>query len=42
MSSSRCSIAVDHQQPIGMFEDGHVAADLTDATEGDRAEATLG
>jgi hypothetical protein len=33
---------VDHQQPTGMLEDGHIATDLSDATEGDRAQATVG
>ncbi len=34
--------AVDDQQPAAVFEDRHVAADLTQAAEGGDAQAALG
>lgn len=33
--------AVDHEQPPGMLEDGHVAADLANSAECDDAEAAF-
>ena len=34
--------AVDDQQLAGVLEDGHVAADLAEAAQGDDAQAALG
>jgi hypothetical protein len=34
--------AVDHEQPAGVLEDRHVAADLTDPTECDHPQAGVG
>ena len=34
--------AVDDQQLAGVLEDGHVAADLAEAAQGDHAQAALG
>ena len=34
--------AVDEQQPTGVLEDGHVAADLTQAAQGDDPQPSFG
>jgi hypothetical protein len=34
--------AVHYQQPAGMLEDSHVAADFADAAQGDHPQATFG